>query len=223
MILTSKEMKQFTDKCKAKNFKKGDVVLYQGEVPTLAYIVKEGTIKVYNITQNGEEQIVEFSNPGEFFPTPWLFKKAPGSLYYYEALTDIVLYTSSREALLEQLLQNQAILKDVLDHYVTSYVSSMIRITALEQSKASQKILHTLYYLMQRYGKEIVPGVVRIKVDLTHQTIASLVGLSRETTATELSILKKLKVLSYKRQRYLVKKSLLMQLIGEDNFKDVKF
>lgn len=223
MVLDNDATKDYLDSCSVKKFSKGDVILYQGEVPRWAYVVKEGTVKLYNITSGGEQQIIGFVTVGEFFPTPWIFKKTPGTIYYYEALTNCKLLRGDRDSLMAALMKDKQTMADLIDYYVNGYVGSLMRITALEQSKASEKIIHTLFYLIERYGKEILTGVYRIKIDLTHQTIADLVGLTRETTATELSILKKKNIVSYKRQRYLVKKPALMELIGEDNFKDLKF
>lgn len=209
------------DGCITKTFSKGSALLYQGEVPRTAFVIKEGIIKAYSITQQGDERIVTFHAAGEVFPSIWLFQKASSSLYYYEALTDCEVWVVNRETLIEYIYSNPEATKAMLDHYVTSYAASLVRITALEQAKAREKILFTLYYLMQRYGKEIVPGLFSINLDLTHQMIADLVGLTRETTAGELSALKKQKLLSYKRQRYLIKKEFLLKLIGEDSFRDI--
>lgn len=195
--------------------------MYQGEVPRNAYILKQGMVKAYSITPQGDERIVTFHVDGELFPAPWLFGKASSSLYYYEALSDCEVYLVERAELLKAIDSQPAAMRLVMDHFVTGYSAALVRITALEQAKAREKILFTLYYLLQRHGKEILPGVYSIHLGLTHQMIADLVGLTRETTAGELSALKKEKLLSYRRQKYLIKKENLLRLIGEDSFRDI--
>lgn len=201
---------------------KGSVIIYQGEVPQSAYVVVEGIIKVYGISAEGEERIVNFLANDEIFPTAWVFDRASSSTFYYEALTDCQLYQLPRTDLLVHIKKNSSTLELVLNQYIASYTGAMARIAALEQPKAYDKVLHSMFYLIQRYGVEVVPGFFSIRLDLTHQILASFLGLTRETTALELGKLKKKKILSYKRQRYLINREKLLQLIGEGNYEDLK-
>lgn len=210
------------DTCTVKRFSKGEVVLYQGEVPRHFYMVKSGVVKVYGITASGEERIATFEIEGEFFPTSWMMRKTPGTVFFYEAFTDAELYIIDQDNFTNFTKQNVQALTWLVQYFADAYVGSLMQISALEHAKASEKVLHTLYYLVLRYGKKITPKVTRIQLQLTHQDFANLVGLTRETTALELSKLKKAGVISYRTQRYLVKVTSLLELIGEDRFKDMK-
>ena len=81
--------------------------------------------------------------------------------------------------------------------------------------------MFTLYYLLFRYGRPTKSGNYSIELGLTHSIIASLVGLTRETTTTELSKLKRQKVLDYNLHNYTVNKQKLERMLGEDSFQDV--
>ncbi len=206
----------------SKNFGAGETILYQGELPHAASILSSGLIKMYSISPNGEERIVDFNVAGEMLASSWVFGNASSTLYYYQALEDCLIYELPRVELLGYLNGTKAGIM-MLEKVNSQYTASLLRITALEQARAKDKILFTFYYLLQRFGKEIVPGWYTIQLSLTHQMIADLVGLTRETTAVELNTIKKTKVLSYKRQKYLVHKSRLLKAIGEDSFANVTF
>lgn len=201
--------------------KAGDIIFYQGEAPRSACILKSGVVKVYNIISTGEEQLVNFQLPNEVFPTPWVFSKTTSVLYFYEALTDCELYLFPREDFLDYIKSDQKILITFLDYYVNNYIGAVMRITALEQPKAREKITYTMYYLVQRYGVHITPDKVQIRLQLTHQHIANLVGLTRETTAVEMKKLKEAGVVNYVKQKYVVSLRKLLDIMGEDNFKDL--
>ena len=96
-----------------------------------------------------------------------------------------------------------------------------MRITALEQSNAADKIALTLYYLLIRHGVERKPGFFTINVRMTQSIVASLVGLTRESTAIQIAKFKKEKVLTYSHFTYVIHRSTLEKHIGEDNFKDL--
>lgn len=203
-----------------RSFKKGSVLLYQGEAPRMAYIVKSGHVKVYTINNAGEEQIVTFHSAHDIFPSTWLFNKSSTSLYYYETFSDCEVLTLPRDIIRKQLNSPERA-PALIDYLATNYIAMMMRVTSLEQSRAREKIMFTLYQLLFRYGTEAKPGVFTIELPLTHSVIASLVGLTRETTTAELNTLKKQKIVSYAKRTYKVHKANLERALGEDNFKDI--
>jgi CRP-like cAMP-binding protein len=205
----------------SRTFKKRSILLYQGEAPRMAYVLKSGVVKLYTINNAGEEQIVAFHIRGDIFPSSWIFGKSATTLYYFEALTDCEVLTLPREELYKAMISNPEVMSATLDYFVTNYTGLLMRVTALEQSRAREKIMFTLYYLLFRYGKRLKGSRYAIELGLTHSIIASLVGLTRETTTTELSKLKRQKVLDYNLQGYTIDKEKLERILGEDSFQDV--
>lgn len=197
---------------------KGTILLYQGEVPRSAYFVQKGVVKVYSISSAGTEQIVAFYVAGDLLPASWIFGKTTSTLYYYEALTDCSVLAVERRTMLELLRAKPRLQAKIFDYIMTNYTSSLLRITSLEQSRASEKIMFTLYYLSFRYGKEVTPGIFSVQLGLTQAIIADMVGVTRETTVVELSKLKKAGVVTYNTKEYVIDKPKLERLMGEDSF-----
>jgi CRP/FNR family transcriptional regulator len=203
-----------------RRFDAGSTIIYQGEVPRSAYILIRGIVRVYSISSQGEEQIVTFHVAGEFFPTSWIFGKAPGTLFFYEALTDCEVALCQRDELIDFMKSTPSRNQALIDYFATNYAASMIRVNALEQPKARDKLVYTLYYLCQRFGKTD-SSKIKIPLTLTHQNFASLVGLTRETTAIEMNKLKSEKIISYKQQEYIVNMEKLLDVLGEDSFRNL--
>lgn len=202
-----------------RRFAKGTTILHQGEVPRSATVIKTGTVKAYSISSLGEERIVSFYSTGEVLPTTWLIGTASNSLFYHEAMTDVSAFQIPRTDLLQQVESNEKLRTQLMRYYMSNYVGSLMRITALEQQRAADKIAYMLYCLVMQYGSETKPGVYLIRVHLTHQTFADLVGVTRETASLELHKLKAKKIITYREKEYIVNKKLLVDLIGEDNFR----
>lgn len=201
--------------------KKRTIVYYQGEIPRSANIMRTGLIKVYSINPSGEEQIVMFLAPGDAFPLSWIFGEASSTLFYYEALTDCEVLTLPKEDLLRLIHDDPELLKMMFDYFVKKHTGLIMRVSALEQSRAIEKILLTLYYLIFHYGKEVSDNVYTIDIKLTQPLIAGMVGLTRETTAKNLNLLKRRGIVNYKEYKYTVNKSELEKFLGEDNFKSI--
>ncbi len=201
----------------------GSTILFQGEVPRYVSIIKSGIVRIYSISRQGDEQIVAYHVAGEFFPSSWIFGKTTSTLFFFETVTESEIAFVPKQDFISFMQSDPKRSAALLDYFTTNYAASLIRISALEQPKAREKLLYTLYYLCQRYGKGIKKGsqIVEIELQLTHQNLASLVGLTRETTATEMNKLKREGVLSYDNQTYKIHQEKLLDLLGEDSFRGI--
>lgn len=201
---------------------KNSVVFYQGEVPQAAALIKRGVIKVYNLSPDGDEQLATFNVAGEFFPSTWLFGQTTSTVYFYETFTDCEICFIPRQDLQAIIKENAVNLQFFMDAYVKNYTGMLLRVTALQQAKASAKIAYTLFYLSQRYGRAISQNVSKINLQLTHQQFASLVGLTRETTATEMKKLEKQGIVRYDNQVYKINTRKLLECMGDESFTDIR-
>lgn len=197
-------------------FKKGEVILHQDEVPPATYVVNEGVVKTYNITAEGDEKPISFEVKNEIFPVAWTFFRAQRTLFYYEALTDVRLVVVPRQDFRVFLNSSTSAAYSMFDSYVGRYVGYTLRVHALAQSKAKEKLLHTLHFLCLRFGKDERPNKVKIGIPLTQQEIANFMGLSRETTAIELKKLEKQGVITYRHKNYRVQTDKLNELLTDE-------
>lgn len=207
----------------AKAYAKGEIIIFQGEAPRTSYVVKSGVIKVYNLNHNGDEKPVRFHIKDDVLPMGWAYYKAPSALYYYEALTDVVLYHVPRDHYLNFLKKHPEELYRAQERMVTDLMGSLMRLNALQHSRASDKLIYTLHYLVVSQGRMISEDTAEILLDLTHQDFANLTGLTRETAATELNKLKTLGVISYgKHEPYRVKVKELNKALNDQVVAEVK-
>lgn len=201
-----------------RKYKKGRPIFYQGEVPRTAYIIKNGVVRVYGINNSGEERIVTFFVPGDLIPVGWVFQKSPVSLYYYDAVSDCDLVAIPKEDFTQELAKDEQLKLELLNMYMVHYISSTMHIYALEHARAQEKLVRILQYLVLRFGIEKKDGNYLVDLRLTHQDLACMVGLSRETSALELGKLKKKGVIAYESFTYTVNMPKLLKAAGGDEF-----
>ena len=176
---------------------KNQILLFQGEAPRFAHVVKSGVVKTYNVSGQGVEQLVTFEGKLDVFPFTWVWGKAPSALYYYEALTDCEVYCVPRDEYLEFIKSDSRLLAAELEKFARQEVGNTLRLNALLNLKAHDKLVHTLHYLAQIHGQPTDNGMIMINLGLTQQDFANLIGITRETAATELNKLKKRGVIFY--------------------------
>lgn len=198
MTDTSKLVDEFLSHYTLRTFKKGEIIIFQGEAPRAAFVVKSGVVKAYNLSVNGDEKPVGFYTPHDTFPGAWTYDKTPSAVYYYEAFTDSVeLFTVPRADYVAFIKSNPDIMYAELERYVVDHLAKSMRLNALQHSRAGDKLIYTLHYLALSHGKRTSPQLVEITLNLTHQDFANLTGLTRETAATELNKLKHKGIISY--------------------------
>jgi len=176
---------------------KSQILLFQGEAPRFAHVIKKGVVKTYNVSGQGIEQLIAFETELSAFPFTWVWGKAPSSLFYYEALSDCEVYCVPRDRYIEFIASDNELLVAEVKRHAHEEVGHTLRLNALLNLKARDKLIHTLHYLAQAYGRPLNGSHVQINLKLTQQDFANLVGITRETAATELNKLKKLGVIFY--------------------------
>jgi len=200
-----------------RTFKKGQTILFQGEVPRYAYVIREGVVCGYNISANGDEQIISLNDADDILPETWFLPDMQVAIYFYAAYTDCQIYLVPRDELVAKVSKHPELSLLLLKRALRRHVGARVHINALEQPKSRDKLVHLLHYLVLRFGEDAGSGRVRITLRLTHQTLADMLGTTRETIALELARLRREKVIDYQQQHYTVNKAKLLTLRNDED------
>ncbi len=203
-------------------YRKGSSILLQGEIPRNCFIIVDGIVRAYAITNGGEERLVALYGPGDIFPFAWVLGQASTSLFYYDAVNDVRALRIDKTTLTEMTDKDPIANKALIKLLSQDYAALMMRITGLIQSRAVDKIAYTLYYLLLRYGIERAENEYFIDLKLSQGMLAQLIGQTRESTAKNIKILRDKRVISYKSSSYSVRKDKLEKFLGEDSFRDLE-
>ncbi|HEX4774454.1 MAG TPA: Crp/Fnr family transcriptional regulator [Candidatus Saccharimonadales bacterium] len=217
-------LKTFLDRHPTRSFKKGEIIIFQGEAPRSAFVVRKGTVKAYNLSVNGDEKPVAFYSANNAFPASWIYGKVPSAIYYYEAFTpEVEVHVIDRDEFVEFIRKRPELLYQELERLLADQMGGSIRLNALQHSRASDKLVYTLHYLALTHGRPLEDSKIELTLDLTHQDFANLTGLTRETAATELNKLKKQGVIEYgKNLPYRLNLNNLMQLLNDQFIADIQ-
>jgi CRP-like cAMP-binding protein len=162
-------------------------VLYVTADTMLLNVVKTGYIKRYLITNDGDHSMQAIYGPGDIFPLTPVFKaifnkdiyRGP-EVYYYEAMTDANVYSINQTTLLENLEKDTMLYKDLLNVSGVRLQSNIERLENMSLRVAQRRIAHLLVHLVDKFGEKTEHGT-KILVPLTHQNIADLLDITRET------------------------------------------
>lgn len=199
MIQTQRDTNQiekFFSHYKSLRFKRNVVVIKPDDTLESIYYIKSGFVKQSTISKTGEEFIVNIYRPGSFFAISLALHRKT-SAYTFETMCETELIKAPVQEIVA-LLDNEPSLARELLGRVTSGLNSLVgRMETLVFGSAHQKVAAVLVQNAQRFGKK-VDNSIEIGLPLTHQQLASLTGLTRETVSIEMAKLKKSGVLTYK-------------------------
>src|SRR6266550_3867808 len=187
-----------------RNFKKGEIIVCQGMVPRGCYVVRSGFVKVFLTTKDGEEKSLGFDSIHDLLPLTWIFGRTKSAIYYYQAFTDCEAYEIPRGDLVHYLYTQPELFHKLFEKVLDLNIDLLQHIQSLEQAKASDKLLYAFSFLVRRFGKRVTQSRVRMLLPLTQQDLANFLGLTRETTGTQLKALQHKGIISYRHQQYIV-------------------
>ncbi len=164
-------------------------------------LIKSGYVKRYLISNDGALGVQVVYGPGDIFPITLALKLLvnqdlnPGpEVYYYEAMGDVELYTVEQSALAEAVEASPILYKDLLVICGKRLHSTLESLENLTLRSSYKRLAHELTYLAEAYGKKVSDGV-QIEMQLTHQDLADILSLTRETISTNIIRLRKKKLI----------------------------
>ncbi|MEW6001252.1 MAG: Crp/Fnr family transcriptional regulator [Nitrospirota bacterium] len=177
--LTDEELHHISDKIFIKRFKKHEIILSEEDTTQYMYIISSGKVKVVQATEDGKEILLAMHQEGEFFGEMSLIdgKTSPATVI---ATEDSIIAIISKKDFHLLINTQKKLFENLLLILCSRLRESWEKIQLLNLKNASQRIKILLLMLSDKYGKKAADGVT-LSIKLTHQEIADMSGMARET------------------------------------------
>jgi CRP/FNR family transcriptional regulator len=90
--LSAATLKHIAAVGRSRTYEAGEHILLEGEPCTAAYVVLDGTVRVYRVSREGREQVLVRLKPGQAFNTVPLFQPGGANEANAVAVTDVTLW-----------------------------------------------------------------------------------------------------------------------------------
>jgi len=177
--LTDEELHQITDRLVVKKFRKNEIILQVEDTNEYMYIILNGKTKVIQTTEDGKEILLALHQSGDFFGEMSLIdgKTSPATVIATEDSTAAIISKKDFHALIKT---QKKVLDNLLLILCSRYRESWEKIQLLNLKNALQRIKILFLMLSDKYGEKTDEGI-KLNIKLTHQDIADMTGLARET------------------------------------------
>ncbi len=170
------ELKRFADVTREKQYPKGSVILFEDDPGDSLYIVRDGRVKVVLVGEDGREVILGVLGVGEHFGELSLIDDQPRSAHVI-AMEDSLLLVLRRDDFRRRVEANPAVAWALLSELSRRLRRADGKIGGLVLLDVPGRIARLLLDFAQEAGGDT------IEKPLTPQTIAQMIGASRETVS----------------------------------------
>lgn len=196
------------------SFKKGEMVLQAHQTSDYLHVIQEGLVKIYAITQTGDEAIAVIYGKNDMFPLSWIIKSRKKS-FYCQAISDCKIALIPQEILLEQMKTNAGISFAMSQRILEQYELYASRISNLEFKYGRERLAYRLLLLGARFGQKIDNTTIIPRI--SQQDLAGMINTSRESLSREMSRFERLNVMKYTNNSIvIVDEAKLRAELGED-------
>ena len=167
--------------CKTKKYPKSSMIILEEEYGDRLFIIKNGTVKITRVNDEGKEVIIALLGAGDFFGEMAILDGKSRSANAL-AQENCELVTINKEDFLDMLKNNFQMCMNLLEELAVRLRKSDQQIEALSLSDAEHRIGVSILNLAEELGV-IIKGKVTIENLPFQQDIANMSGTSRETVS----------------------------------------
>jgi CRP/FNR family transcriptional regulator len=179
------------------SYPKGSVLFLEGQAPRGIYVVCKGRVKLSFCCTEGKTLILKIAEAGEVLGLSASVSGAPYELTA-ETTGPCQITFVKREDFLRFLRENNEACFRVTEQLGEKYYSVCRRIRSLALSNSAEERLARLLLDWMTTDGETTKLGTRIKLSLTHEEIAQMIGTSRETVTRLFAGLKRQRILESK-------------------------
>lgn len=201
-LSTARILRPVIDKAKIREYKKGQIILYPGDEINYVYVLKKGAISLYDINDNGTTKVLYILGKNSVFPLmSALDTPGASAAWFYEALEDTELYMVAY-ADFRAILHNDTgeLHRKLMQDFMEDVFELVTRINSLSNGTSLMKLSGTLKFLAKKHGKTVAgTNWSRVNFPVSHQLLASMTGLTRETITHSIGTIQKADAIHYTR------------------------
>jgi CRP/FNR family transcriptional regulator len=169
-----------------KDYPKGSILFTKDDFAKKLYIVRYGRVKLYEMSEDGRQQIIRLLEPGDFFGELALFIDKQHYLLNAETLESTGICLLARDDLKALIHQNPEISLGIMQALTERLDYAENFISTLTLKTIEQRLISWLLAMAEKEGV-LTPHGTRLTINLPRHELASLFGTTRETISRKFS------------------------------------
>jgi len=199
--LTKNELVHLSDCKTSRTIKKGEVIFEEGENVNGIFCIKDGVCKLTKLSPNGKDHIVKLVTKGELLGQRSMISEEPVNLSAV-ALEDMEVCFIPKSEVMGFFDKNNQFSMNVMKTICGDLKEADDNMVNLAQKTVKERLAETLLYLNDTFGKNEDHS---LKVQLSRDELASMIGTATESCIRLLSDFKKLGLIELTGKKIILK------------------
>ena len=191
--------------------KKGEAIFEEGEVTNGVFCIKDGVGKLSKLSANGKDQIVKLVQSGELLGQRSMISNEPANLSA-KAVADMEVCFIPKAEILHFFNNNNQFSMNLMQSVCEDLKESENNKIALVQKTVKQRLAETLLQLHDSFGEN---SDKTLKVQLTREELAGIIGTATESCIRLLSDFNKLNLIELVGKKIMLKDIKALKKMGE--------
>ena len=178
--LADEEVRDLMAVARRRVFRAGEVIFHREDPGQVLYVIKEGKVKICQISPDGQEMTLTVLGKGEYFGELALLDGLPRST---DAIASerVECYTLQRTDFHNAIMKNPKIAIQAMEVLSKRLRNTNQMVEDMIFLDVYGRVAKKLVELADTHGVKAEDGGIRIEMRLTQQDLASMVGASRES------------------------------------------
>jgi CRP/FNR family transcriptional regulator len=200
----------------ATSYPQGAVLFVEGQAPRGIFVLCKGSVKLSITSPNGRTVIVKLAEPGEVLGLSATISGKPYEVTA-ETLDPCQVNFVKREDFLRFLKDDVEVCFKVAEQLSEKYHNACKEAGSLGLSHCATEKLAKLLLEWSSKNGESAKTEPRIKLRLTHEEIAQMIGTSRETVTRLFADLKKRQIVNWRGSTLLIRNTAALRELANHN------
>ena len=200
--LTKEESEVLLDSLVTEKYTKGRVIFESDDPAKLIYIIREGKVKTFTITEFGEEVILLIFGQGDLFGFSSIYGQGK-RFVFAAAIEDTVLYGIPIKIFENTFKTNPEFAFEVFKMVGLRLCYFRKVVEDLATRNAKSRLAKILMEFVEKSGIPSLSGTF-IGVALSHEDIGNIISVSRQKVTTLLNIFEKEKLIKKRRKQIFI-------------------
>jgi CRP-like cAMP-binding protein len=199
--LNKEELLHLSDCKESYTIKKGEVIFEEGDTINGIYCIKDGVCKMSKLSANGKDHIVKLISKGELLGQRSIISDEPVNLSAI-ALEDMEVCFIPKSEIMGFFDKNNQFSMNVLKTICGDLREADLHSVNMAQKTVKERLAETLLYLADTFGKNEDNS---LKVQLSREELASMIGTATESCIRLLSDFNKLGLIELAGKKIILK------------------
>jgi CRP-like cAMP-binding protein len=199
--LNKEELVKLSDCKTSHTIKKGDVIFEEGDTINGIYCIKDGVCKLTKLSPNGKDHIVKLIKKGELLGQRSMISDEPVNLSAI-ALEDMEVCFIPKSEVMGFFDKNNQFSMNVMKTICGDLKEADDHMVNLAQKTVKERLAETLLYLLNTFGKN---NDNTLKIQLSREELASMIGTATESCIRLLSDFNKLGLVELSGKKIILK------------------